>query len=78
VRNAVDLAIAVVIGAAFAAVVQALVEELITALIGAFGAEFYRQQQPLFDRRFFLINSLLAFVIIGALSIILSSSRSGA
>jgi hypothetical protein len=35
--NVVDLAIAVVIGAAFGAVVAALVKDLITPIIGAFG-----------------------------------------
>ena len=35
--NVVDLAVAVVIGAAFGAVVTALVEDLITPIIGIFG-----------------------------------------
>ena len=35
--NVVDLAIGIVIGAAFAGVVQALVKDIITPLIGAFG-----------------------------------------
>jgi large conductance mechanosensitive channel len=39
--NVVDLAVAVVIGAAFSAVVTALVKDFITPLVGA----FYKQQQ---------------------------------
>src|SRR5213083_2744560 len=35
--NVVDLAVAVVIGAAFGAVVQALVKDIITPIIGAIG-----------------------------------------
>ena len=35
--NVVDLAVAVVIGAAFGSVVQALVKDLITPLIGSIG-----------------------------------------
>ncbi len=35
--NVVDLAVAVVIGAAFSSVVTSLVENFITPLIGAFG-----------------------------------------
>jgi large conductance mechanosensitive channel len=69
--NVVDLAVAVVIGAAFGAVVQALVKDLITPLIGAFGGV------PDFSALFFtvngskfligeFINTLLAFVVIAA------------
>ncbi len=69
--NVVDLAIAVVIGAAFGAVVQALVKDLITPLIGAFGGV------PDFSAWFFTVNSskfligdfinaLIYFVIIAA------------
>jgi large conductance mechanosensitive channel len=67
--NVVDLAIAVVIGAAFGAVVQALVKDLITPLIGAFGGV------PDFSALFFtvngskfligdFINALLSFLVI--------------
>src|SRR5579859_4171747 len=48
--NVVDLAVAVVIGAAFGAVVQALVKDLITPLIGAIGAV------PDFSALFFTVN----------------------
>src|SRR3982075_666238 len=69
--NVVDLAVAVVIGAAFGAVVQALVKDLITPLIGAFGGV------PDFSTLFFtvngskfligdFINALLTFVVIAA------------
>jgi large conductance mechanosensitive channel len=49
--NVVDLAVAVVVGAAFSAVVQALVKDLITPLIGAFGGV------PDFSALFFTINN---------------------
>jgi len=66
--NVVDLAVAVVIGAAFTSVVQALVKDLITPLIGAFGGV------PDFSALFFtvntskflvgdFINALLAFLV---------------
>src|SRR5947209_3544119 len=69
--NVVDLAIAVVIGAAFGSVVQALVKDLITPLIGAFGGV------PSFSDLFFtintsrflvgdFINALLSFLVIAA------------
>ena len=48
--NVVDLAIAVVIGAAFGAVVTALVADLITPLIAAIGGE------PNFSALSFTIN----------------------
>ncbi|HYY89417.1 MAG TPA: large conductance mechanosensitive channel protein MscL [Chloroflexota bacterium] len=67
--NVVDLAVAVVIGAAFGAVVQALVKDLITPIIGAFGGV------PDFSGLFFtvngsrfligdLINALLSFIVV--------------
>ncbi|MFN8563568.1 MAG: large conductance mechanosensitive channel protein MscL [Anaerolineae bacterium] len=69
--NVVDLAIAVVIGAAFGSVVTALVEDFITPLIAAFGG------QPDFSAITFtinnsqfnvghFINALLSFLIISA------------
>jgi large conductance mechanosensitive channel len=69
--NLVDLAIAVVIGAAFTAVVNALVRDLITPLIAAIFGE------PDFDTLSFTINgsqfgygdflnALLTFVIVAA------------
>lgn len=69
--NVVDLAVAVVIGAAFGAVVTALVNDLITPLIGAIGAT------PHFEDIAFTINHsvfkigdfinvVLAFIILAA------------
>ena len=49
--NVVDLAIAVVIGAAFGAVVAAFVKDLVTPLIAAIGG------QPDFSNIYFTINS---------------------
>ncbi len=48
--NAVDLAIAVVIGAAFGAIVTALVKDLVTPLIGAIGGK------PDFSNLYFTLN----------------------
>src|SRR5947208_13288392 len=70
--NVVDLAIAVVIGAAFGSVVQALVKDLLTPLIGAFGGV------PDFSALFFTINgskfligdfvnAVLSFVLLAAI-----------
>jgi len=67
--NLIDLAVAFVIGAAFAKIVTALVADLITPIIGAFG------KQPNFSQLYFTINkskfaygdflnNLIAFVII--------------
>ena len=69
--NVVDLAIAVVIGVAFAAVITVLVKDLITPLIAAIGGK------PDFSGLYFTINSskflygdfinaVIAFVIIAA------------
>jgi large conductance mechanosensitive channel len=69
--NVVDLAVAVVIGAAFGSVVQALVKDLITPLIGAFGGvpDFSAVVFTINTSRFLIgdfINSLLAFIVIAA------------
>jgi len=69
--NVVDLAVAVVIGAAFGAVVVSLVQNVIMPIIGAFGG------QPSFDQYWWTINgsqikigtfitALVAFVILAA------------
>jgi large conductance mechanosensitive channel len=66
--NVVDLAVAVVIGAAFGSVVQALVKDLLTPLIGAFGGV------PDFSVLFFTINGskfLIGDFINAALSFVL-------
>jgi large conductance mechanosensitive channel len=69
--NLVDLAVAVVIGAAFGAVVGAIVRDLITPLIAAiggkpnFGALSFEVHKSHFLYGDF-INTLLTFVIIAA------------
>jgi large conductance mechanosensitive channel len=69
--NVVDLAVAVVVGAAFGSVVQALVKDLITPLIGAFGGvpDFSALFFTVNGSRFLIgdfINALVAFVVIAA------------
>lgn len=69
--NVVDLAVAVVIGAAFGAIITAFVKDLVTPLIAAIGG------QPDFSSLYFtvnkskflygdFINALIAFLIIAA------------
>jgi large conductance mechanosensitive channel len=69
--NLVDLATAVVLGAAFTAVVNALVKDLITPLIAAVGgeADFGRLAFTINGSRFAygdFLNALLTFVIVAA------------
>jgi large conductance mechanosensitive channel len=69
--NVVDLAVAVVIGAAFGAVVTAFVADLITPLIAAiFGKpSFSGLTFTINDSRFFygdFLNAVLAFVLVAA------------
>jgi large conductance mechanosensitive channel len=69
--NVVDLAIAVVIGAAFGAVVTAFVRDLITPIVGALAgqADFSSLHFTIHKAQFNygdFINVLLAFVIIAA------------
>jgi large conductance mechanosensitive channel len=69
--NVVDLAVAFVIGAAFAAVVTALVKDLITPLIAAiFGKQdFSNLTFALHKSRFFygdFLNFVITFVIVAA------------
>jgi large conductance mechanosensitive channel len=69
--NLVDLAVAVVIGAAFGAVVTALVADFITPLIAAIGGkpDFSSLSFTINDSRFLyghFINALISFVIIAA------------
>jgi large conductance mechanosensitive channel len=69
--NVVDLAIAVVIGAAFTAVVNALVKDLITPIIAAlFGQpDFGDLAFTINDARFAygdFLNALLTFVLVAA------------
>jgi large conductance mechanosensitive channel len=69
--NVVDLAVAVVIGAAFGAVVNSLVADIITPIIGAIIGEpdFSSLDFTINDSRFTygnFINALLSFVTIAA------------
>lgn len=67
--NVVDLAVAVVVGAAFGNVVQALVKDLITPLLGALGGvpDFASLYFTVNNSRFLIgdfINALLSFLVI--------------
>jgi large conductance mechanosensitive channel len=69
--NLVDLAVAVVVGAAFGAIVTALVSDLVTPLIAAIGGQpdFGRLSFTINGSRFaygHFLNALLAFVLIAA------------
>lgn len=69
--NVVDLAVAVVVGAAFNTIVQALVRDLITPLIGALGGQtnFTNFTVTVNNSKFLVgdfLNSLLSFLIISA------------
>ncbi len=69
--NVLDLAVAVVIGAAFGAVITALVKDLLTPLIGALigKPDFSAIVITVNGSRFLIgefINALLAFVLISA------------
>lgn len=69
--NVVDLAVAVVIGAAFGNIVQALVKDLITPLIAAFGGQpdFSQIYLTINNSKFMIgdfVNSLVGFLIIAA------------
>ena len=69
--NVVDLAVAVVIGAAFGAVVTALVKDLVTPLIAAVAGkpDFSTIAFTVNDSRFLIgdfINALVAFLLVAA------------
>ena len=69
--NVVDLAVAVVIGAAFGAVVKALVTDLITPFIGMFGGipDFSAWTFEVNRSKFLIgdfINNVLAFIVLAA------------
>jgi len=66
--NVVDLAVAVVVGAAFTAVVNALVKDLVTPFIGAFGGipDFSTLAITINNSKILLgdfINSLIIFIV---------------
>jgi large conductance mechanosensitive channel len=68
--NVVDLAVAVVIGAAFGAVVTSFVENILTPIIGMvfsvdFRNEFFTINDSIFRYGLFL-NALIAFILISA------------
>jgi len=68
--NVIDLAVAVVIGAAFGAVVTALVEDLLTPLVAAIVGtpDFSALQVEINGSRLLIgefLNALLSFVLIG-------------
>lgn len=69
--NVVDLAVAVVVGAAFGAVVSSMVENLVTPLIAAIGGEpsFAGLSFTLNGARFGygeFLNALLSFLVVAA------------
>jgi large conductance mechanosensitive channel len=69
--NVIDLAVGIVVGAAFSGVVQALVKSLITPLIGALGGipDFSDWYFTVNGSRFAIgefINALLSFLIVAA------------
>lgn len=68
--NVVDLAVAVVIGAAFTAIVTSVVEGLITPLIGAIGGRDFRQMTFTINDSVFsygiVINAVIYFVTVAA------------
>ncbi|MBA2277178.1 MAG: large conductance mechanosensitive channel protein MscL [Chloroflexia bacterium] len=69
--NVIDLAVAVVIGAAFGAVVTALVEDLITPLIAAIGGQpdFSEISFTINNSEFLIgdfLNTVISFLIIAA------------
>jgi large conductance mechanosensitive channel len=69
--NVVDLAVAVVIGAAFSAVVTALVKDLITPLIAAIGGtpDFSNLKFTIHHSQFLygdFLNAFIAFLILAA------------
>ncbi len=70
--NIIDLAVAVVIGAAFTSIVNSFVTDLVTPLIGAFGGEsdFSSLHFTINSSRFMygsFINHVISFVIIAAM-----------
>ena len=69
--NVVDLAVAVVIGAAFGAVVTSLVENIITPLFGAFGSQDFGtlsiHVKDGVDLRYGLVlNKVISFISVAA------------
>lgn len=70
--NVVDLAVAVVIGAAFTSIVNALVKDVITPLIGALGGEpdFSKVTFTINHSKFLFgefLNAVISFLIIASI-----------
>ena len=69
--NVIDLAVAVVIGAAFGTVVSALVKDLLTPLIAAIGGQpdFSAVQFTVNGSKFLIgdfVNAVIAFILVAA------------
>ena len=69
--NLIDLAVAVVVGLAFAAVVKALVADIVTPLIAAIGGkpDFSNLTFTINNSKFFygdFLNAVISFVVIAA------------
>ena len=69
--NVIDLAVGVVVGAAFNSVVQALVKDMVTPVIAIFGGtkHFADAQFTIHNSAFFygdFINALISFLLIAA------------
>ena len=68
--NVVDLAVAVVIGAAFTAIVTAVVEGLVTPLVGMIGGTDFREMTFTLNDSIFsygiVINALIYFLAVAA------------
>jgi large conductance mechanosensitive channel len=68
--NVIDLAVAVVIGAAFGAIITSLVEDIITPLLGLLGIpDFSGWVIPIGDAEMRIghfLNALISFITIGA------------
>jgi large conductance mechanosensitive channel len=65
--NIVDLAVAVVIGAAFGAVITSFVEDILTPLLGLFGVDVSTWVIPVGDAEMrigLFLNALISFVLI--------------
>ena len=61
--NVVDLAVAVVLGAAFGAVITSFVTDVLTPLLGVFGVPSFEE---LTVRYGLFLNALLAFLLVAA------------
>jgi large conductance mechanosensitive channel len=67
--NVIDLAVAVVIGAAFTSIINALVKDIVTPIIGIFGGlpDFSSWSFTINNSKFMIgdfINALISFVVI--------------